>query len=140
MKLRTIFFILFILVSNLLFSQNNYCIQNRFAPAYYFDSSQIKIDSNIVYGWAERWPSTIVDTLKMDLFYPDESIDPLNKRPFILFIHGGSFLAGDRHDMDYLCMEMTRRGFCNCHHQLPPGLGLPGNGWVQYLSSMFRTE
>src|SRR5438477_200088 len=85
-----------------LLSQNNYCIQNRFSPSYYFDSSEIKIDSNVVYGWAERWPSTVVDTLKMDLFYPDSTIDTLEKRPFIMFIHGGAFLAGDRHEMDYL--------------------------------------
>src|ERR1043165_1364734 len=111
MKRFTIIFLLIINFREPLFSQTNYCIQNRFSPAYYFDSSEIKIDSNIVYGWAARWPSTVVDTLKMDVFYPDETIDPLAQRPFIMFIHGGAFEAGDRHDMDYLCMEMARRGF-----------------------------
>lgn len=91
--------------------QNNYCIENRFSQNYYFDSSQISFTPNITYAVAKRWPSTVTDSLKLDFFAPDLSSDSLTKRPFILLIHGGAFMAGNKTAMHYQCMEYARRGF-----------------------------
>jgi acetyl esterase/lipase len=47
----------------------------------------------------------------MDLYYPNTDIDLLNKRPFILLIHGGGFTAGTRKSMTYHAKELSKRGF-----------------------------
>ncbi len=93
------------------FPQANYCIENRFSESYYFDSTDIQIDHGVVYGISKNYFSNNMDTLKMDVFYPDLGADDLSKRPFIMLIHGGAFLMGARSDMYYQCMEYTRRGF-----------------------------
>lgn len=92
------------------FSQN-YCLSNRFSETAFFDSSAIRIDSNIVFSNPVHAFTNVRENLKMDIYYPDILIDSLPLRPFILLIHGGAFLAGSRHDMDYQCMEYARRGF-----------------------------
>ncbi len=88
-----------------------YCIQGRFAEAPYFTTNEIVELKDVTYGEAMRWPSTIVDTLKMDVYMPDPSIDPLAKRPFIMLVHGGAFYGGQRQDMQSLCREYARRGY-----------------------------
>ncbi|MCW5908754.1 MAG: carboxylesterase family protein [Chitinophagales bacterium] len=93
------------------FSQSNYCIQGRFSENLCFDSSDIKITTAVPYAVAKRWPSTTIDTLKLDVFEPTPATDTLSKRPFILLIHGGAFMAGNRADMHYQCMQYARRGF-----------------------------
>lgn len=93
------------------YAQNNYCIKGRFSENPCFDSSQIKITTAVPYAIAKRWPSTVTDTLQLDVFEPNPLSDTLNKRPFILLIHGGAFMAGNRADMHYQCMQYARRGF-----------------------------
>ncbi|HNP47899.1 MAG TPA: alpha/beta hydrolase fold domain-containing protein [Bacteroidia bacterium] len=89
----------------------NYCLSDRFSETAYFDSSEIRVDSNITYANPiHAFTQQIVD-LKMDIYYPDLSIDSLALRPFILLIHGGAFLGGNRTEKSYECMEYARRGF-----------------------------
>ncbi len=114
MKIINIFskLILLCLLKTTAFSQTpSYCSSNRFTDAATFDSSDIRIDINIVYGIAKNYFTGVNDTLRMNVFYPDTTIDTMNARPFILLIHGGAFLAGNMHDMDYQCREFARRGF-----------------------------
>lgn len=92
-------------------AQSNYCIENRFSQGYYFDSAQIEFTPSLTYAVSKRWPSTTIDSLKLDVFAPKLSEDSLQKRPFILLIHGGAFLSGARTDMHYQCMQYARRGF-----------------------------
>lgn len=91
--------------------QANYCIANRFSENAFFDSSEIRIDSNVSFATVKNYFTNAVTTLKMDVFYPDKNLDSLSSRPFILLIHGGAFLAGNRTEMNYKCMELARRGF-----------------------------
>lgn len=91
-------------------SQIDHCIQDRYAQTAMFDSTEIE-QSVYTYSIEERWPSNVMDTLELEVFKPSSSADNLSKRPFILMIHGGSFLAGNRHEMDYFSIEMARRGF-----------------------------
>jgi poly(3-hydroxybutyrate) depolymerase len=109
--MKALFLVLLMLLSFNMFAQQNYCIQNRFSEGYYFDSSQIQVTTDIRYAIAKRWPSTVNDTLKLDVFAPILSEDSLVQRPFILLIHGGAFLSGNRSQMNYQCMEYARRGF-----------------------------
>ncbi len=110
--MRTTWFTLFFLLSAMcIFAQADYCIEHRFSEGYFFDSAQIEFTPDVVYAVAKRWPSTINDSLKMDFFAPRQQDDSLTLRPFILLIHGGAFLAGNKHDMHYQCMEYARRGF-----------------------------
>lgn len=88
-----------------------YCSTNRFTDVAVFDSSEIRVDSNLIYGIAKNYFTGVNDTLLMNVYYPDTVADTMNARPFILLIHGGAFLGGNMHDMDYQCMEFARRGF-----------------------------
>ncbi len=47
--------------------------------------------------------------LEMDIYEPAN--DTLAERPVILWIHGGSFVAGSRGDMKFLCERFSRRGY-----------------------------
>jgi hypothetical protein len=97
--------------SSLLAQEQDYCIQGRFSQVPYFAESEVLEMKNITYGWAPRWPSATVDTLRMDVYMPDPALDPLAKRPFIMLIHGGAFYGGQKEDMAALCRDYARRGF-----------------------------
>ena len=109
---QSIFFcILFLSFVQLQAQSGPYCIQGRFAESPYFTANEILEIKDVTYGSAMRWPATVVDTLKMDIYMPDPAIDPLAERPFIMLIHGGAFYGGSRQDMQSLCREYARRGF-----------------------------
>lgn len=86
---------------------------NRFSEIPYFDSAEVKVSRNIVYAVMPRWPGTGVDTLKLDIYQPDPSADPLEKRPAIVFFYGGAWLTGSKNDagIRQKCFEWARRGF-----------------------------
>ena len=107
-KLCVFWFVAFALVMQ---AQTHHCIEQRYAEGYYFDSSDIEFTSSVLYAVAARWPSAASDSLELDVFAPKLTADSIQKRPFILLIHGGAFLAGNRQSMHYQCMEYARRGF-----------------------------
>lgn len=110
MKNLTLLFLL--MTTGNCFSQTPaYCSTNRFTDVAVFDSSEIRVDTNLIYGIAKNYFTGVNDTLLMNVYYPDTVADTMNARPFILLIHGGAFLGGNMHDMDYQCMEFARRGF-----------------------------
>lgn len=89
----------------------NYCIADRFSEIALFDSSEIRIDSNIVFANPFHAFTHAQVELKMDIYSPSFIADTFIQRPFILLVHGGGFLAGSRKEMSYECMEYARRGF-----------------------------
>lgn len=94
-----------------LVAQTPHCLSDRYAQTALFDSSQIDVMAGVHYATSVRWPGSQVDSLKMDIYMPDQLIDPVAQRPLIVMVHGGSFMAGTRQEMAYLSMEMARRGF-----------------------------
>ena len=92
-------------------AQTNHCLADRYAQDALFYSTEIQVTTNIHYATSMRWPGTEMDSLWIDVYQPDPNIDPLEKRPLILMVHGGAFLTGFKEDMAYFCMEMARRGF-----------------------------
>lgn len=75
------------------------------------DPDSIKVAYNLLYRQAQPWNSTALQSLYMDVYYPDTTLDPLRKRPFILLIFGGGFVDGNRSMMANYCYEFTKRGF-----------------------------
>ncbi|MEN1786083.1 MAG: alpha/beta hydrolase fold domain-containing protein, partial [Bacteroidota bacterium] len=78
---------------------------NRFIEVEYFDNSEIDSSMNMVYATVNN------QDLELDVYYPDMTIDNLSKRPFIMLIHGGGYVAGNRGLMRNTCFEFAKRGF-----------------------------
>jgi len=102
----TLFFILF---SSIL-SYGQYCIPNRF-DATVFSLNQIDSVMNENFGQNYNWQDTAFQNLKMDIYFPKSSVDPLAKRPLIVMIHAGGFYVGRRQHYRYYCREFAKRGF-----------------------------
>lgn len=68
---------------------------------------------NVLYGTAINFNGS-VDSLYMDIYTPICN-DPqqVSRRPLMLIIHGGAFLAGSKNDpnITYLCKEFAKRGY-----------------------------
>jgi hypothetical protein len=108
--MKTISILCCVLTTQILSAQIDHCIENRYAQTPLFDSMDV-LTNTYTYSIEPRWPSSTMDTLTMDIHEPAPLIDPLEKRPFILMVHGGSFIGGSRSDMSYSAHEMARRGF-----------------------------
>ena len=79
----------------------NYCIADRFSEIALFDSSEIRIDSNIVFANPFHAFTHAQVELKMDIYSPSFIADTFIQLPFILLLHGGGFLAGIRKGSSY---------------------------------------
>lgn len=103
-----------ILLSFFIYTTNivaQYCTEdNRFTEKEYFSIAQIDSTFDLTYGSALNWQNSNED-LKLDIYYPSINQDNLSERPFVLIIHGGSFLIGDKADWRFVCREFAKRGF-----------------------------
>ncbi len=88
------------------------------APGYYTSLSiedKLHIEySQIILQVADNIRSNLLKPeldLKLDLYYPDA--DPQTKRPLLLLVHGGGFIAGDKADKleVALAQHFARKGF-----------------------------
>ncbi|MEO1627231.1 MAG: T9SS type A sorting domain-containing protein [Bacteroidota bacterium] len=101
--------LLSLLLSNLLSAQ--LCTSdNRFTEQEYFSDNQIDSRLNVRYGTAVDWLGNSVD-LRMDVYFPKFNADPLDRRPFVLLIHGGGFKGGTKEAMTNYCLQFAKRGF-----------------------------
>ena len=73
---------------------------------YSYDSTM-----NVTYGTAINFNGK-VDTLKMDIYEPICG-DISSKKPLLIWIHGGAFLAGDKNETSItnLCKQFAKRGY-----------------------------
>lgn len=110
MKEFKLFFTL-CLVLSINYASAQLCTQdNRFSNPEFFSSTQIDSLKNVSYGTALNYMGEPED-LKMDFYFPNNDTDTMAKRPFILLIHGGGFVSGQREDFTYDCKEFAKRGF-----------------------------
>ncbi|MBS1765758.1 MAG: T9SS type A sorting domain-containing protein [Bacteroidetes bacterium] len=66
---------------------------------------------NVPYGTAVNFNGSI-DTLTMDIYTPIcDDINHVSRKPLLLWIHGGAFLAGDKNEMKKLCIQFSKRGY-----------------------------
>jgi para-nitrobenzyl esterase len=63
---------------------------------------------NVVYGYNVTF-SNQPDTLKMTIFEPHG--DTSSSRALIIWVHGGSFIGGDKSQMNSLCMDFSKMGY-----------------------------
>ncbi len=61
--------------------------------------------------------------LFVDIYQPAN--DQVTKRPLIIFAHGGSFIAGDKSDMEPFCTFWSQRGFVTASLQYRLFAGFP---------------
>ncbi len=102
-------FIIFICASFPSFAQQ-YCIPGRFDSTYAFTSSQIEVVDNVSYGQNTDWQGN-QQNLKFIIANPNFESDNLSKRPFILLIHGGGYVNGNRYEMAPVMMDFAQRGY-----------------------------
>ena len=93
------------------FQAQEHCISERYSEIALFDSAEIVVQQNIEYGVATNYFSNQQVSLMMDVYYPAPELDPMDHRPFILNIHGGGFIGGDKNELTYESLEFARRGF-----------------------------
>jgi hypothetical protein len=90
-----------------------YCTNDsRYTEIPFFDSTEISTGANVQFGTAiDHLGNPYI--LRMDLYYPNLTIDPAPKRPFVMLFHGGGFSSGDKQsgDIKDLCIHLARRGF-----------------------------
>lgn len=109
-KILTLFVTFFFLIFK---SSGQYRTNDsRYTELPFFDSAEISTGANIQFGTSTDHLGNPYQ-LKMDLYYPNLSIDPSPKRPFIMLFHGGGFSSGDKQsgDIKDLCIHLARRGF-----------------------------
>ncbi|GAA4495561.1 hypothetical protein GCM10023172_07470 [Hymenobacter ginsengisoli] len=90
------------------------CTTGRYASNVFADvtkSTGIVYGQNSVvnYNYGFSPPTTSLVTLALDFYEP--SGDVLAQRPLIIFAFGGSFINGQRTDMDDLCQAFARKGY-----------------------------
>jgi Secretion system C-terminal sorting domain/Carboxylesterase family len=89
----------------------NYCSNPlRFSEQPIFTNNQITVQTDVVYGNAINWQGQ-TQPLTMNVFYPALAEDTFALRPFLLIIHGGGFVSGNKEDWDNECREFAKRGF-----------------------------
>ena len=107
--MRTLFFGLLTLISFPLSAQ--YCTTyDRFTEVQYFDATEVDTISNVVYGYALDYLG-VMDTLLIDVYMPNQGVDPLSERPTALIIHGGAFQTGNKLDRSTECTILARSGY-----------------------------
>jgi hypothetical protein len=72
--------------------------------------AQADVTTDIVYGSALDYQGNSVD-LKADIYTPLG--DTVTRRPIVILMHGGFFLAGSKQDpeMDLMCRDFAKRGY-----------------------------
>jgi len=111
MKKLIYFFVVLILALSavtVVYSQQ-YCIPGRFDTSYVFAPAMIDTQ-NVVYGNNIDYLGNPVN-LSFLIAYPNTAIDPLPKRPFVLLIHGGGYVDGDKYQLQPVMMDLAMRGY-----------------------------
>ena len=109
MKLQTLLALLFLLIAPNLKSQPTDCVSDRYqAPV--FDN--IRRTNDLTYGSAQN-VAGFTQSLELDFYEPDPSVEYLQKRPLVVMFFGGSFLGGDKQytDMVAWCDSLARYGY-----------------------------
>ncbi len=101
------------LLANLAGAKGQYCTSNaRYTELPFFDTTAITVGANIQYGTATDYLGNAY-ALRMDVYYPNLTLDTSSKRPFVMLFHGGGFVSGDKQagDIRDLCIHLARRGY-----------------------------
>ncbi|MFM7232964.1 MAG: alpha/beta hydrolase [Flavobacteriales bacterium] len=103
--------ILFLALCSNHFISAQHCVSQRYSETAVFDSADVVVLQNVQYGSAEQYFTGQDTPLLMDVYFPNPAIDEVEERPFILNIHGGGFIAGDKNELTFQSLEFAKRGF-----------------------------
>lgn len=104
------FFILTILYFSI-FGYGQLCTSDkRFSDVAVFTNDQINVQRDVPFANVVDWKGQN-ETLKLDVYYPSLTIDTMAKRPFIMMIHGGGLVSGEKINFTKVCIEFAKRGF-----------------------------
>ncbi|MDD4028559.1 MAG: alpha/beta hydrolase [Caldisericia bacterium] len=76
-----------------------------------FQTDQLKMDYDVVYKSIETSNRSTLQ-LEMDIISPIE--EPTEKRPLLVWIHGGGFVSGSKENMRKRCLEFAQLGYVTC--------------------------
>lgn len=98
-----ILFFLFSLLNNTLYAQCGVRYQNELL-------FPVKVQKDIQYGEAVNNKNQL-QALYLDFYEPEQ--DTVNLRPILIFLHGGSFLGGNKNlqETTALCKNLAQRGY-----------------------------
>lgn len=88
-----------------------HCVSGRYGEQPIFEESEIEVSPNVPYATVTHAFTGQTLTLELDVWAPSADADAEVARPLVLLIHGGSFLAGNRNEMNGYCLEFARRGY-----------------------------
>lgn len=120
--------LVFSFLSKELFSQSTaYCLSGRFAEYDFYSPLAIVSQYDISYGANLNYQGANTD-LKLDIHYPNPSIDPLPQRPLVVLVHGGSFYTGSKSDFTAYAQQLARKGYVAACVEYRLGWNYLGNG------------
>jgi Carboxylesterase type B len=119
-----------------------YCISGRFSENEFFSDLAIQQDTK-VFAVATNY-SGVIDSLKINVYFPNTNIDPLPERPLILCVHGGEFLSGNKSDMELTARQLARKGYvaATMDYRLGWDAGIANNcngSLSEYRKALYRS-
>lgn len=102
--------LLFLTISQLVVSAQYCNTGNRFTDQNVFNSTQLDSLLNITYGYALDHQGNR-DTLRLDVHFPNTSIDTLSQMPVIVMVHGGAFIVGSKEQRRDECIALAKKGY-----------------------------
>jgi hypothetical protein len=98
---------------------------------------------NITYGTSVNFNGGI-DSLTMDIYTPIcDDINHTSRKPLLMWIHGGAFLAGNKNEMTNLCKQFAKRGYVTATINYRKGFISDDNAWncnYPNYSCVFATD
>ncbi|MEO0338461.1 MAG: alpha/beta hydrolase, partial [Bacteroidota bacterium] len=92
-------------------SANIYCSSlNRFSTIELFTDADIEAQKDVIYGSAMNRDGNL-QALAMDIYSPSLDVDQLERKPFLMTIHGGGFTGGNKNGWEAESREFAKRGF-----------------------------
>src|SRR5690554_4141851 len=88
---------------------NNASAQDCTNGRYLTPSFTVQKMADIQYGSNLGQDETTVEDLKLDVYLPENDVD--TDRPVILLAHGGSFIGGDKSDVEAQCTALASLGY-----------------------------
>ena len=129
------FYILLFFISNSILAQD-FC-NDRFLC----QCTDIKSSKDVDYREAVNF-SGVSQKLKLDIYTSDDAFTP-KKRPLIVFIHGGAFVAGNKTDFATGCETFAKLGYTAATVQYRLGYNGSSNGcnsanWPEMKKAFYR--
>ena len=87
----------------------NTCDDGRFTDRDYFPADSIRKTAGIQFGENTAAAGGGIETLEMDIY--DVASDDLDERPVVMLAFGGSFVSGQRGDVESLCRTYAQMGY-----------------------------